>query len=281
MGHVDRKVRVIAALVAVIAVIFLMSVTAERREQVSFPEIIATEVAAPVQRLVAGAADTIGEYATVVLRYGRLKDELGQVRTELERLDQLQREVDLLATENQRLRSLLGLEQAVYASEGAGGSVVGAAEVVARNPDNWFDQVVLNKGRADGISVDMVAVVAPKALVGRVVRVTPSTATVMLLSNPESGVGGLVQATGDAGVVVGRPGEPDRLEMHFYSRTAKPEPGQFVVTSGLGEKYPPGFMIGTIRQVRRDDSSAMVYAEVVPFADLARLDAVLIMSGRE
>ena len=100
------------------------------------------------------------------------------------RLSKKEVERDTLEEENNRLRSLLGLRQKDFPE-------AVSAEVVARDPREWFHSVVLNKGSADGIAPSAAVVtgsVEEPVLVGRVGEVQAGTSKVLLLSDPISAI---------------------------------------------------------------------------------------------
>ncbi|MDQ5938292.1 MAG: rod shape-determining protein MreC, partial [Cyanobacteriota bacterium erpe_2018_sw_21hr_WHONDRS-SW48-000092_B_bin.40] len=110
-------------------------------------------------------------------RIRSLESKLAQNELELARLKQESRDTS-------RLRSLLGLKSKA-------GRVTVSAEVVARNPDNWFEQVVIDKGSADKITVGS-AVISISGVVGQVVRVSEHDSVVRLATDPEQKEGVLI-----------------------------------------------------------------------------------------
>jgi rod shape-determining protein MreC len=152
-----------------------------------------------------------------------------------------------------------------------------AAQVVARNPNNWFSTVTLNRGANHGVRRDMVVVTA-QGLVGRVSEVAPQTAKVMLITDPESGVGGLIQRSRDTGVVLGQTGDRARVIMKLFSPESAPLVGDKVITSGLGMVFPKGLSIGEVVSVETGDYGLVRYVEIEPAVDLDRLEEVLIIA---
>jgi rod shape-determining protein MreC len=274
MKHLRDNRRLIVVLAVVIVLVFSLSYTSRRRNGVTVLEALLIELLAPVQavaeRAVGGIEDTV--YGIASLR--ALQAENEQLRQQLAEMSQLEIALYELRRENVELKHILGLVQE-HSGELDSARVVTTARVIGRNPDNWFRYVTINKGTNDDVSADMVVIVPPRILVGRIIKVTPSTATVMLLSDPESGVGGLAQITRDTGVVLG--GGGDLLEMKFFSREARPYEGQAVMTSGLGQLCPPNLLIGTIRETGSSRQGVLRTATVNPFADLDHLDYLVIV----
>lgn len=98
----------------------------------------------------------------------------------------------------------------------------------------------------------------------------------LLLTDPESGVGALISRSRDYGVVVGGSG-PDTLVMRFFSKDADVRPGDQVLTSGVGSVYPEGLVIGEVAEVYVPQPGLVKECYVKPAVDFAHLEEVLVM----
>ncbi len=263
------KRKYIASLLSVIILTILISLTAGERESITRAEGIVLDFLAPGQRVLTQVSGTVGGAVGNLVRFWQLEAENRALKEELKEYAQLKSQVTELREENQRLRALLDFVQ-------RNPYEFISAEVVARSPDNWFREVVINRGTHHGIRKDMV-VVTSAGLVGRVSAVAPRTAKVMLITDAESGVGALVQRSRDAGVVFGQAGGGGRLLMRFFSPEAAPLVGDTIVSSGLGPVYPEGIFIGQVVAVKGDKYAQTNYAEVKPAVDFNRLEEVLVM----
>ena len=197
---------------------------------------------------------------------------------------QLQAEVSddsELRAENQNLTGLLHLQQ----SAAAGGYGQGiAAQVIGRSADGWWDAFVVHKGAAAGVRAGMVAVTPQGDVVGQVeAGVGPTSARVMLITNPDFGVGIEVERPSSraAGVAVGQIGS-QVLTVTFFSSDADVQVGDVLVTSGLNspgapDGFPPGLTVATVTAVAPGSFGLMRQAVVRPAADLEALDAVLLL----
>ncbi len=112
---------------------------------------------------------------------------------------------------------------------------------------------------------------------GRVVRADAHSAKVRLLTDPSSGIAGVVPRTGWEGIVVGRGGPV--LEMQYLPAYAEVLPGDRVVTSGLDGVFPKGFGIGRVLHVE-EGRSASPRILLEPEADFGRLEEVLVLTER-
>jgi rod shape-determining protein MreC len=215
-----------------------------------------------------------------------LRDRFGDV-------EQLRAENERLAAENARLTGELrgaGYLRARSAEldkllkvAGAGGYTVAPARVVAIGGAQSFSQTVtIDAGTADGVKPDM-TVLNGDGLVGRVVRATGSTATVLLLTDRQSGVGGRLERTMALGFVTGRGelGSGGQLDYKLVDLKARPKVGDRLVTWGSrgNAPYVPGVPIGTVVSVTPVHGTLGSTAVVRPFVDPTRIDTVGVVVG--
>ncbi|MDI9405961.1 MAG: rod shape-determining protein MreC [Chitinophagaceae bacterium] len=153
----------------------------------------------------------------------------------------LDRQVRLqqLEADNRRLRGLLELDRAA-------GSAVRGAPVISRQAGGWWQQLVIGRGALQGVrSGD--AVLAPGGLLGRVASVTPTTATVLLLTDSSSRIGVWVGRVRHHGLLVGV--GTSRPVLRFIERDVGARPGDLVTTSPASTLLPPNLTIGVIQRV--------------------------------
>ncbi len=193
------------------------------------------------------------------------------LRAEVERLRLKSLQVEETQRENLRLRQLLALRDRLPLSTLAG-------EVIAREWGGWVRSVTVNRGRSDGV-VRLTPAIVPEGLLGRVVEVRPRAAVIQLLNDPSSAVAVMVQRTRTAGVAEGEPGGAVRLK--FMARDGGGvQVGDLVVTSGLGGVFPKGLPVGRVTAVEDRGSALFHYALLLPMADFARVEEVLLLTGQ-
>ena len=154
-----------------------------------------------------------------------------------------------LESDNRRLRGLLGLAPL----SGSGKT----APVISRQPAGWWHLLVLGEGSLTGLAPGQ-PVLAPGGLLGRVSRVTPSTATVTLLTDPTSRVGVWVARTQSQGLLSGI--GTSRPMLRFIDKDPQVRPGDLVTTSPASTLLPANLPVGVIRAV---DSTADPAPEAV------------------
>ncbi|RCV53729.1 hypothetical protein DEF24_20205, partial [Marinitenerispora sediminis] len=180
--------------------------------------------------------------------------------------------VDADAARSRELADLLHLA-------GLGRYEVVAAHAVTRMTAQGFsDTATLDVGRRDGVTADM-TVVNGDGLVGRVVRTTERTSTVLLVTDGASSVGARLEGSKEIGVISGGThgiADTAPLRLELLDGTATVRKGERVVTLGShgGAPYVPGVPIGTVRHVEDTPGALTRTARVAPAVDLSRLDVV-------
>jgi rod shape-determining protein MreC len=136
--------------------------------------------------------------------------------------------------------------------------------------------MIINKGARDGIHPEM-GVITDAGVVGRVVRVNPTTAIVLLLSDPNVAITGMIQNTRDEGIIQGTP--QGIIHMKYLPPLSSVHPGDSVVTSGLTGDFPRGLQIGWIQQVTKADTDLFQLGEIDPIVDFSKLEGVLVITS--
>lgn len=136
---------------------------------------------------------------------------------------------------------------------------------------------MLDAGSAARVSVGQVVIDAG-GLMGQVTAVTPATASVLLITDPDHVVPAVVARSGVRLMVYGG-GRSDVLHATDIPLSADVRAGDVLLTSGLGARFPAGFAIGTLGTLRPDDSRAFLQGDVKPAAQLDRGRDVLLLRG--
>ena len=228
----------------------------------SAAEAVLTPLTAGLSRI----GDKVGAARAMLTEIGTLHGENARLRIEVARLRAENAQLQEASKEALRLRSLLAFKQQPYHTI--------SGRVIGRDPSHWFSTVLIDRGAADGIRRND-PVVTSEGLVGRVIETAGSWARVLLLLDPRSAAGVRVGQSRDAGVAEGQ-GQP-MLRVKYLSRDADIQPGDQVVTAGLGEIYPRGLPVGTVVSVSRTEADLFQEALVRPDADLRHLEEMLIL----
>ncbi|MDW7651246.1 MAG: rod shape-determining protein MreC [Bacillota bacterium] len=270
---VRTRKKTISLLLFLVLLLGIGQLTAGRQNITVVEEVLLT-VVAPVQgvfqrltRSVESMFATVKNYQMLLEENARLNEQLAAALTLEARLAEVRRE-------NDRLRLMLGFQERSQYD-------LIAAEVVARDPSDWFHTITINKGSLHGVERNM-AVVTSEGLVGNVLTVSPLSAQVLLLTDPGRGVSALVQRSREPGevsrgIVDNDPGRPGYLQIDRLPRDANIQPGDTVISSGLGGIFPKGLVIGYVLEVQDDDSGILTVARLRPATNFNRLEEVFVV----
>jgi rod shape-determining protein MreC len=271
-GFFFRWRRPIIIVLVIMVVSLSLSYTARVRGRiVSVSNLIGT-VVSPASSSLTFVGNRVGAAVGTVGQLFTLQRENVQLRQKLLLYNSMKLQLSELAQENNQLRGLLQLKDA------ARGWTLISASVISRNPDSWYQTVVINRGTRSGVKAGM-AVIVPQGVVGRVVSATPVTATVMLLLDPQSGVGAQDVRSQAAGVLRGQ--DPISAQMTFQLFSHHPDilPGDAVVTSSYSQYYPPGLLLGQVSKITKTAYGLIETATIVPAVNFNQLDTVMVVAS--
>jgi len=149
------------------------------------------------------------------------------------------------------------------------------AQVIGREPSNWFHSVIIDMGSKDGVEVDM-GVATYKGLVGKVIQVGYNTSEVILLIDQGCSVGALIQRTREIGIIKGGT-ESAYCYLDYIAHDADVQINDIVVTSGMGSSVPKGIIIGRIVAVKKEKHDLFQRILIKPEVDFNKLEEVYIV----
>ncbi len=158
-----------------------------------------------------------------------------------------------------------------------------AAQIISKDPGNWYDVFVINRGSADGIQPDM-NVIADRGLVGIVTEVGDHWASVRAIIDDSSNVSGQAVSTSDTCVVQGDLELIDEGKLRFsqmYDAEDEIQEGERIVTSNISDKYVPGLFIGYVSEVEMDSNNLTKTGTIVSPVDFAHLKHVLVITTQK
>lgn len=265
--------RLILLMLGVILLVALISYSLRDRDNVNFAEQIIKDTVGAGQSVFSGPAHFVtGVFDNVDSLLNTYKENQ-HLKARLEEFASVQAEVTDLRSENDQLKEIVGKEADLRDYNPI------QATVIARNPDQWEEKIILNRGVSDGVELDM-AVLTAQGLIGKVSLVTKTTSTVELVStqNPNYRVSAMVIGGEDGifGLIEGFDAERRELLLKRIDAEVEIEVGQQVVSSGLGGIFPKGLIIGEITEITIDEFGLTQLAYVKPAADFTLLNHVMI-----
>jgi len=173
-----------------------------------------------------------------------------------------------LSAENTRLRGLLDTSLILDGR-------MEIAEVIGTDADPLRHIIVINRGSNNKLKVGQ-TVLDDMGIMGQIIDVYPHSSRVMLLSDKEHSLSVRLEHTGMRAIVSGT-GDLGRLKMEYVPTSANIKVGEKVYSSGLGQHFPAGYLVGTVSKVQRHNSGEFAQIDVVPAAQLAGGHHVVVL----
>ena len=234
---------------------------------------LVTTITAPVRNGVAAVGDWVQGVSRYVFRYGEMEQQIADLETENAQLQEQVRESQEALQENELLRDLLDLR------EKRRDFVFESAKVTARSASNWESTLTLSKGSESGVQEGICVITSTGVLVGVVSEVGSHYATVSTVIDTGMEMGGIITRTNAAGVLEGDFSlmQEGKLRLSYLPDEAQLVTGDEVLTSGRGDVYPSGLVVGQVEGVFSDASGMNRYAVVVPEVNLDTLVEVFVI----
>lgn len=262
-----------SGLLIALFVLAVLSLALHETGQLKPVEDVLMLVIGPVQRSAAGLVGS-GEDLFQTFR------DVRELRAENQRLQEAN---DALVAENISLREIraenAALRDLLQFKRNAPTYQMLAAEVIGHDPNPLLQYFIISLGELDGLRPGMPVVAGGSRLVGRVAYVFPRTAKVQLINDAASAVNALVESSRATGMVRGQP--DGSLKMELIRLEEKVNPGDIVLTSGLGGNFPRALIIGQVSQVEKRDIDLFQSALLRPAVNLAQLEIVLVIVNFE
>jgi rod shape-determining protein MreC len=151
-----------------------------------------------------------------------------------------------------------------------------AASVIGRDPSPFLQYVIINRGSDDGLRRGM-PVVTQQGLVGRVAAVTAGAARIQLITDAGSSINVYIEPSRAQAVLKGD--VTGNLSLDMIPQSADVQPGNLVLTSGLGGNYPGNILVGQVTGVRSRDNDLFQAASIQPVVDFNQLEIVLVITN--
>ena len=263
--------RLVGALLSVAVLLIGLSLIPATSSWTSALRDGAGTVLGPAEALVHAATQPVRKLSEYTESNSQLRDDVARLSSQNA---QLQRDADQADLDRARLVEFEGLNKMTNQT----GLRLIPARVVAMGPVQSFSRTVsLDIGSRQGIGKDM-TVVNKDGLVGRVIAVSDSSSTVLLIVDTNSVVGGRLGSNNEIGFLRGRGSFNDsgRLDLDMLDDSVTPSIDDLVVTWGSNGKgpYVAGVPIGKVESVYATPGQLGKHAVIKPLADFSALDVV-------
>ena len=234
-------------------------------------ESIGLKLLSPITRGITLATDNIRNYLKSIAKFKMIEEENKELKDKIEIAYQENAILKEKLIAYDRLKKLLELKES-FSYE------MIPSLVISREPGNWFNSIIVDKGMADEVNKNM-AVATHHGLVGRIVSVDSHTAKILLILDQRSAVGGMIQRSRDIGVVKGS--ESNYCYMEYLSHDADVKINDMVITSGLGSIFPKGIIIGKIVGIKKESHDLFQKVIIKPEVDFTKLEEVFVVNKSE
>jgi rod shape-determining protein MreC len=228
---------------------------------------VGLQILSPFQHAFHWGVDTVRSVFKNYVFLVNLREENRQLQEEVSRLKRENSDLRESAQGFERLRNLLLFKERFPAT-------MITAEVLAYSPSAWLRTIVINKGEHDGVKKDM-PVVTWEGVVGRILRISPHTAVVLLVIDRNSAVDAVVQRTRAQGIVEGEGGA--RCSVRYVPRAEDVQVGDTIITSGMEGIFPKGLSLGGVARVVKKDYGLFQEIEIIPSVHFSRLEELMVI----
>jgi rod shape-determining protein MreC len=275
-SFVSRYKNALVLIVVLVAQLLALAVQAKRpagpgsdQPAVSLLRYTVVAVVTPPERLLVGTGHWFHSLWSGYIDLIHVRRQNAALRQEVERLRIEQAGMAQDAAQGQRLEQLLDFKQHyVYATL--------PAQIIGTSGTDQSQVLYIDKGSDDGLQQDM-PVITADGIVGKVKDVFPHTSQVLLITDPTSGVGVVLQTTRTRGILKGR--AYGQLQVVDVSPDSRIKPGDPILTSGGDQIFPRGLPVGTVERIIPDPQhDPLVDILVRPAAHLAALEEVLVVT---
>jgi rod shape-determining protein MreC len=263
----SKKLVLIFGVIVLIAVnIIVLSVNSRRYTSFGL-ERVAISFVSPFQELITRTirfTKDIWQHYFALVQVARENQILRSELNQASESSNLWHETELA---NARLRNLLDFQKNISEQ-------IVAAEVIGKDPSAWFKTVIIDKGKADGLTRGL-PVVMPQGIAGQVIETANHYSKVMLIIDRNSAVDALVQRTRARGIIKGE--STDQCRLDYVLRKKDVRLGDIIVSSGSDGVYPKGLRIGWVSEVIEHDADIFHEVFITPFVDFEKLEEVLVV----
>lgn len=230
-------------------------------------------ITSPFRTAFTAVADWFNDKQAYYADYKALEEENQELKDQIAKMERSVRQAEADSAENERLRELLNLRPQEEKWE------LESATILERSSSNWTRSFTLSKGTDCGIAVNDAVITSEGFLVGTVSEVGTNWCTVLCITDTDTSLGALVFRTDEIGVAEGdfQLMDQSKLKLSYLSPDAQLLNGDLIVTSGLGGYLPSGLVIGSVEEVKLDDSGSTQYAVLQPSADFDALTEIFVI----
>lgn len=264
--------------VVAIILIVIIGMTNSERIRITGIEKTIGNIISPIEKVLFNVGKSISDTFSAIGSIGKLKGENEQFRKKIAKLEEENREYEDVIGKTDFLQNESQLKEKTHYN-------LIDAQVVGKEPGNWFDRFTIDKGLNDGIKkgdtviqgVKVEKNLVQEGVVGRVVDVGDSWAKVSSIVDESSNISFKVLRTQDGGILSGH--VDNELSGYLFDNKADVIKGDKLFTSGLGGAYMKDLYIGEINEVIKKEEDLMKRVIVTPSINFKKIYRVHVISN--
>jgi len=229
----------------------------------------------PIQAIGAQISASFNDFFGAFSKVNRLEEENAQLKKELQKRNEELIEFYQFKQQNEQMKDYLGIRDLHpdFTFE--------PARVISRDPTNRFYAFTIDKGTMAGVSKHD-PVRNADGLVGYVIEAAPTYSVVMTVLDGGINIGAMSYRTlgADTGIVSGdiTLSKDGLCRLNFLPQDCKIAVGDLIITTGIGGIFPKDMPIGTVKEIKQNQSDISVYAVIQPAADIRELRDVFVIT---
>jgi rod shape-determining protein MreC len=255
----------------VVVIVLVVSTFGSKNDKASGVKNVTNTVLEPAVEGTYNVSSSIKDFFQRLFALRKVDKDYAELKSRCKELELENQFMKELQEENRRLADLLG-----YKEDNPEYKYI-HAKVIAKDPGSWFMEFTINRGEKDGIKVDM-AVANQEGLIGRIIETTDTTSKVITLIDTRSAAAGVVERSRDQGIVKGARDPESKIpycRLDHLPNNADLMPGDVILSSSLGGIFPKGIIIGEVKEVTTESTSAVI----TPAVDFGHIEEVLVITA--
>ncbi|MFD1850147.1 rod shape-determining protein MreC [Oceanobacillus bengalensis] len=271
-----RNKKLLIFLIGFIVLVVLIGYSLRDRANVSIAEQMINDTVGWVQTIIHTPVDFVTNIFSNIDEFRNIYSENEILKEQLAQYKGLIYEVQELKEENNELRNNLTLTDSLRDYQPI------QATVISRSPEQWLNEVVIDKGKQDGVNANMVVITA-EGMVGKIQTANEFTSKVQLLTGFDqfNRISATISRQDEQdifGMIEGYDDETKTLMFRIIEESDKDiKEGELIVSSGMGGVFPAGLIIGTVKEVVPDQYGLTRTALVEPSADMYEINQVMVL----
>ena len=270
----DKRYLLIIIILIISLLLVILSVALKKDRDLNFAEKIVKDTGTFVINILSAPVDFVNDKIAETKEKNDIYNKYKKLKSKEKQMDSLIAETNNLKKEVKNLKAALNLNTTLS------DKVYKNATVVNRNIDYWYDEITIDKGKKNGIEKNM-AVINSEGLIGTITKVSNYTSTIKLLSSKNLGDKISVKINiGDSyvyGLISKYNSKKNTYTVEGISENVEIPKGAEVVTTGMGDTFPSGLLLGHVKKISTDNFDLSKVAVVTSSVGFDKIEYVAVL----